>query len=443
MENSYPLKNGYIKEENDSIIYQIPKEQTNLIETEQLDELKKNDSLFFKYQKCEVDDKFVRIYYEKLQGYRSILDYSDADNEVKRQIAINLLSVEKLIGTQYTTFIHPSNIYADNKGNVKLAHRGIRSVLPTGELTVPKLLSDLKGIIIYLFTSYNLSEIKSTKRKDVIKENSFIKEIYDAASIKRLHEILNSKVIPEQKVRKKTPKLSLLSGVLIGVIAGVILLYAVKVVPMSEAADKQSEQEADLSAENEELQDSLDHSNSIIKGYEAAMNSDTEEAISMFENIGNLNENAELALLEQYLKLNTPESLEKAANMGNAYPLKVVEGLRELNNSDANQAILSVESDMPEVRIEKAWINDEYENVIEIYNDIQENERAKYLVARSYIEQENHKEAMKLGKELENNDIQIASLNLQKDEIKDDDDMDDDEKDDKIEELDNQIDDLK
>ncbi|MFD0951699.1 type VII secretion protein EssB/YukC [Virgibacillus natechei] len=53
----------------------------------------------------------------------------------------------------------------------------------------------------------------------------------------------------------------------------------------------------------------------------------------------------------------------------------------------------------------------------------------------SYIEQGNHQEAMNLGQELGNNEIQIASLNLQKDEIEDDDDLDDDEKDDQIDAL--------
>ncbi|MBP1968654.1 putative membrane protein YukC [Virgibacillus natechei] len=42
---------------------------------------------------------------------------------------------------------------------------------------------------------------------------------------------------------------------------------------------------------------------------------------------------------------------------------------------------------------------------------------------------------MNLGQELGNNEIQIASLNLQKDEIEDDDDLDDDEKDDQIDAL--------
>ncbi|GGK09584.1 hypothetical protein GCM10007063_35080 [Lentibacillus kapialis] len=65
------------------------------------------------------------------------------------------------------------------------------------------------------------------------------------------------------------------------------------------------------------------------------------------------------------------------------------------------------------------------------------------MAVNSYIEQKNHKEAMKLGKELDNKDVQIASLNVQKNKIKKDDDMDDDKKDDKIEKLDKKIDKLK
>ncbi|MFA1819802.1 type VII secretion protein EssB/YukC [Virgibacillus oceani] len=449
MEDSHVLKHGYIKEENESIIYQIQKEQTRLVDKEQLYELKKDDPLFFKFQNCKVDDTYVRVSYEKLQGYKSIQHFLEADQEVKRQIAINLLSVEKMIGTQYTTLIHPTNIYADDIGNVMLAHRGIRSVFPTEELTVPQLLSELKKIIIYLFSSYSLSQINSTKKKNILRENSFLEKIHQADSIEHLNRVLHSEPIPEQKQGKEIPKKPLLSGILIGVLAGMLLLYMFKVVPMSEAADNQMNQEAELSHENlelidekEELQASLENRDLMIRAYEAAINGDTEEAISTFEGVENLHENAEMILLEQYLNSDTPESLEKAANLGEDYPLRVVEGLTGLNSSDANEAILTIASDIPEVSIEKAWINEEYESVIEVYDDNQENERAKYLAAHSYIELENHEAALDLGQELEDNDIQIASLILQQEEIADDDDLDDDERDDLIEELDEMIDDL-
>lgn len=442
MEESYALKHGYIKEENETVVYEIPKEQTNLIETEQLNELKKNDPLFFTFQTCKVDDKFVRIYYEKLQGYRPIQDCINANSEVKRQIAINLLSVEKMLGTQYTTIIHPSNIYADSKGNVKLAHRGIRSVFPTEELTVPQLLSELKKIVIYLFSSYSFSKINNNMT-GILKENSFIKDIHDAVSIKRLRRVLEINSTLEPKNGNMNPKVSLISGILIGLVTGIVFLYVIQVGPVTNAADKQRDQMEALTAKNKEMQTELNDSQSIINAYHAAITGDTQESVSAFESAENLNEDAEKLLLEQYLELNTPESLEKVVKMSKTYPLKVINGLRKLNSKEANQAILNIESDMPEVSSEKAWINEEYKNVIEIYKNNPDNERAKLLAANSYIEQKNHKKAMKLGKELDNKDVQIASLKVQKNKIKNDDDMDDDKKDDKIEKLDKKIDKLK
>lgn len=449
MEDVYALKHGYIKEENSLIIYQIQKEQTNLIEKEQLDELRKDDPLFFSYRNCEVDDTYVRIYYEKLQGYHSIQHFANADNELKRQIAMNLLSVEKMIGTQYTTVIHPTNIYADQNGNVMLAHRGIRSVLPTEELTVPQLLAELKTLIIFLFSPYDISQINSQKGKNLLRNNAFLEEIRNASSIAELRQILGMAIIPEQKPEKEPPKKSLLSGILIGAIAGMLLLYMFRVVPMSEAADMQMDREADLNnekvqlnEENEELQASLEYSDLLLQAYESVVIGETEEAISLFESTGDLNENAELILLEQYLNLETPESLQKAAGMGADYPQEVLDGLREIDSSDANEAILLIESDLPEVSVEQAWINEDYDTVIEIFSDNQDNDRAKFLAAYSYIEQEDHEAAMELGEELEDTDIQIAGLYLQIDEIEADDDLDDDERDDLIEDLEEMIDDL-
>ncbi|QGS68909.1 hypothetical protein CV093_12265 [Oceanobacillus sp. 143] len=41
-----------------------------------------------------------------------------------RQIALQILSVDRLIGTQYTTLIHPDNIYVTADGDVKFVFRG-------------------------------------------------------------------------------------------------------------------------------------------------------------------------------------------------------------------------------------------------------------------------------------------------------------------------------
>lgn len=447
MKDTNSSKQGDIREDNEMVIYQIEKEYTNLIDADQLDELKKTDPLFFRFLKGQESKQHVHIYYEKALGYHSIIDFAEADQEMKRKIAIGLLSIEKLIGTQYTTFLHPTNIYVDAKGNVKLVHRGIRSVFPTEELTVPQLLSDLKKIIILLFSSTRFSEVSDWK--NLKKGNPFLEKIYRASSIHDLRQILQAEETPAAAKEVQLPNKQLLSGVLIGLIAGVLLIYLFQVMPMTQAADVQMDRKTSLEDENNqlkevnaELEEELEHSDIMNEAFEHVIHGDTEEAINLLESAAYLEDHAEAILFEQYLLLNTQESLKKAVNMGMDDPISLVEELRSLKTKEAKAAILSIESSLPEVIIEQAWINGAYDKVIDTYTSLKDNDRAKYLAAYSYIEQGNYKKAMQLGEELENKNIQIESLKLQIKEIKKDKDLDESEIEEQVEELEEMIEEL-
>ncbi|PAV28978.1 hypothetical protein CIL05_13435 [Virgibacillus profundi] len=455
MEGHYALRHGTIKENDDVIVYEIPKAQTDLVETEQLDELRRKDSFFFDFWRYTVDEKYIHIYYKREKNYKSLKSIPVSNNGLKQKIATNLLIVEKLIGTQYTTIIHPDNIYVNEKGDVKFAHRGIRSVLPTEELTSPQLVKELKPILKSLFMASNFADAEKNDKNN--SRDIFINEINSAATIKQLREIVNNPnlfhhktTVPTQKPKQsENPKRKYLlpAGFLIGVALGMILLYMIKVVPLTEASTEatgqQNEKQEVLTNENKELQSMLDDNRKMMHAYRSAVIGDSEEAISIFEDVENLDESAKRTLIEQYINLNTVESLKKAGKMSEAYHVKVVEGLRGINSEEAGQAILQISSDDPVVKIEQAWINGEHKNVIELSKGIAENNRAKFLAAKSYIELDNHQEAMKLGKELENKDIQVASLEVQKNKINANDDMEDDEKEEAIKKLDEEIKNIK
>lgn len=485
---------GILQEIDDEIIYEIPKAETNLVETEQLEELKRNDRSFFNCQQYNVDGTLVRIHYKRDKPYRKISKFYNADKALKQTIATNLLSVEQLIGTQYTTLIHPDNIYVNNDGDVKFAHRGIRSVLPPEEMNAVQLIHEVKDIILYLFTSHEYREIKDSEHVD--SSEPMVKNIQAATSIEQIRKSLqlvetpmntkskppvqkpkkpvNEQVIlskeekvkqPKKQAEPKQPKpgkqqkqvepkkeapkkkTSLLTGLLIGLIIGMLALYAVKVMPLTKettaAEQENNKQQEMLTDENKTLQSDLDNNETIINAYHSALVGDVEEAINLFEKADELDENAHLALIEQYIELNSVESYIKLAKMSDAYKINAVDGLVGLDSKEANDAILDIESNEPEVKIEQAWINKEHEDVIEQYKSNADNKRAKLLAAKSYIELENTKESMKLGKELKNKDIQIASLEKDIELVKADKKMKKDKKKDKTKKLEKEIKKLK
>lgn len=493
------IQYGDLQEKDDVVIYEIPKVETNIVEEEQLEELKRDNRSFFDCLEYTVDDSLVRIHYKRDTSYRNISKFYNADKALKLKIVSNLLSVETLIGTQYTTIIHPDNIYVNDDAEVKFAHRGIRSVLPPIEMDVIQLIHEIKGTIIYLFTSHKFGETEHVEDSDPM-----IKSIQSAASIEQIKQIIQShptsidtkpKLSPKSKQpvqeqtkteevkkpaqpkqpkqpkqskptkppkekKQKAPKppkdkkqdkpkkgMSLLSGLLIGVLIGGLALYAIKVMPLTKetaATEEESEKQQEvLTEENEALQAELDHNEAVNNAYRSAVSGNAEEAISLFEETDKLDENAKKTLIEQYIALGTVESLTKAAEMSEDYQEKAVIALVELNSDEANKAILNIESDNPRIQVEQAWINDEYEDVIKHFESISDNKRAKYLAAMSYIELEDTKEAMKLGKDLNNKSVQIASLEKDIELVKADKKMKKDKKKDETKKLEKEIKKLK
>src|SRR5699024_11677331 len=79
--------------------------------------------------------------------------------EKKKQIAKQILQAEKMNGTQNTTSFHPENIYVNQEGAVKFAHRGIRSIIPPEALSGAAFLQEVKRFLIYLYTNLPFADI--------------------------------------------------------------------------------------------------------------------------------------------------------------------------------------------------------------------------------------------------------------------------------------------
>lgn len=451
MTEDVELKYGKIQEKNDVIIYEIPRVQTQLIDPEQLDELKRDHNIFLTCQHYIVDEAVVRIFYKRESQYARIKTYKDADDKVKKAIANNLVDVVNIEGTQYTTFIHPANIYVSKQGNVKYAHRGIRSVLPPKELSLTELLGDIKQVIIYLYTSYSFNEIASVNMNEVTKNNVFLKGIHQATTVEELKAAINQELVEppvqplgqisaknekvkaksKSKSKSKSPLgyLALLLASLVIVAGAMYLLLVNPQINKNNALSKEYKGEKkSLIEETTRLETEVSEQQTIIEAYRSVVEGDAEKAVSLFESIEPLNDSDELVLMEHYLLINTVDSLKQAIERNDLYEVPVVESLAAHNTPEANDLINAIESDEPIVLLEQAWNRTDYGEVIKIYEVIPDYDRAKHLAALSYLKEKNFKKALPLAVELENKDLQIASYKLELEAIKANKDLEKDEK---------------
>ncbi|MBC5637343.1 hypothetical protein H8S33_11055 [Ornithinibacillus sp. BX22] len=454
---------GTIRDNGEIIVYEIPSKLTKLKEAEQLEELKRPDDMFFECQHFIVDGEWLRIYFKRNSHYHNISEYLQVSTEKKRVIVMNLIELSRLIGTQYTTTLHPNNVYVNEQGDVKLVHRGIRHVLPPVEFNEKQLLEEMKEIINYLFVGFSRYLIENpTLNKET---ESFISTINNSKSIKELLDnIEDSEQVKRDDTSEdsksnlglnkwKSPvvgnrkvKLSLLSGTLIGFLFGLLFLYITQVAPLNEATvatrEEFQEEHKKLADENGALQQSLLQSEKVNQAYKLYIDGNLEEAISVLEsdNIGS--ESRKEFLSQLYLESSNPEHLMKSVELSADNLDLVVEKLIKLNNEEANSKILTLQSDNPVLTIEQAWINQEFHEVIEIYEEIKERDRAKTLAARSFLELDMPEDAIELGEQLGDVSIQISGLEKQIELIEADKDLDEDEKKERIEELEERVEEL-
>ncbi|MDY0395130.1 hypothetical protein RWE15_12730 [Virgibacillus halophilus] len=228
---------------------------------------------------------------------------------------------------------------------------------------------------------------------------------------------------PQAKEKPKTPvkqiaaantRKMLLTGILIGLLIGFGALYLAKVMPLenevASASDDYRSQVEALEQDQQSTQEKLDNQKAINQAYQLVISDKAKEAVAQFEKAKSLNDADKEVLAAQYIKLNTVESLTKAAELNPDNQTQAVNHLVALQSDEANKAILNMESEKPEINIEKSWLNKDYQQVVDLSAKLKNNKRAKELAAKSYIELDKPAEATKLAKELKNKDLQIASL---------------------------------
>ncbi|WP_042148738.1 type VII secretion protein EssB/YukC [Paucisalibacillus sp. EB02] len=429
LKDDYNLEFNTLHDNGEMIVFEIPSEQTKLKAAEQLDELKRPDELFFPCQHAIVDEKSVKLYFKRNHMYQNVQTLSNATIDLKINIIRNVSNLNRLVGTQFTTTLHPKNVYVNEQGDIKLVHRGIRHALPPNEFNEKQLLKEMKELAVYLFTGYSpyLAENQALETRD----ESFITKLNQAHTLKEIEFIIQNselkvdKEITEsnnlnvsepkkEKVKKRGKHISLLSGMLLGFLCGLIFLYVTQIIPLTDTSSEMessfSEKEKELNKEKEELNNLLSESNKLNEAYRLSFIGETEEAISVLELMDTLPEEGEELLTSLYLGSDNPDSLVKAIEIDKEHYKTVINKLVALNNVEANNKLLSFETDDPNITIEQAWINKDYEGVIDRYEQIKDSDRAKWLAARSYLEVNEPEKALALGEELEDLSIQKSSV---------------------------------
>jgi hypothetical protein len=454
-----------VEEKDTFIVLEVPSREINLMDQEQLEELKKPFPQFFDCTNYVVNETAVQFVYNKEKEYKPIENYRNKDRASMKKAAVQLLDIEKLIGTQYTTVIHPSNIYMKPDGTIKLAHRGIRNVFPNQTMSAAKLVTELRKVFIYLFSDIPYEAIEANTYPLQleaplllqIKQSKTLSELKKAleqhasnAEVKKEAAPSKDKNKVQTESKKKSAgslqKVSPLVAALAGLIVGMVIIYFAQVVPLNntsaEEANVAEDEIAVLEEEKSQLEEQLNEETSRKDAYRVVFQGEIDEAVLQLESLGDLDNVETQLLFDLYLEQNNAESLGKALELGPDYEATAIRALIDLDTEAALERVTTWETDLNEVIIEQAYVRSEYENVIELAEGLQDNRRAQLLAAYSYLETDQPAEALSIGQEIENTRIQISSWQKELELLADDDDLDEEELEERQTEIEEEIEDL-
>lgn len=470
--NQVLLPHGVLFKSSEGLVMEIPLKETNVQDLEQLKELEKQDSLFLSCTKQELKPNQIVLHYHLEEGFQPLETWDDSSMYMKQKFAQGIISVKKIEGTQFTTYMHPENIYCNQDGKVKFIYRGIRSVLPPEQEDGKVFVYQIKCIILSIFSgmpyfdllnngiplnSFNdralnqlakakslkdievflakdLSEI-NTKRTESSSNLKSTKENHQSTEQKNSMNFIKSE--PDLSIPAMKPNLSLtseetlsistnksrkvlwLSGagfLVLGLIIGLLSSYILQVKPNSVASASNLEEKNKI---EKKLQIELDEKENHLAAYQLTAMRKNEEAIQAFEAIKRPSDDDKKVLANLYLALNTPDSLMKAAELDSSLQVQAAKGLVKLKSEEANKALLSIETMEPEILLEQAWLEKNYQQVTALAGDeLKDSERANVLAANGLLEEGNSKEAYSFAKKTRDVPLKIKILDKQLKNIK-------------------------
>jgi uncharacterized membrane protein YukC len=456
-----------LEDNGNRLVYELPITEVQLADEEQLDELKKSHPLFFTCINFTVKANSILFFYQKEEEYLPLTEAKLQNRSLLKLVAFELLKLEHLIGTQYTTVLHPANIFVNSSGKLKLAHRGIRNVFPTQGLSRAKLVKEIRELLIYLFSDFTYDEVKQGLEQTKL-HDTMIAQLANSKTLDELKEAVEQiEDTPEtaekkkdekkqlktgstkEKTKKPVHRSSLLTGALAGLLIGLLVMYLFQVVPLTNtysdevtaAEQKRTEETSELETEKEEIETNYEETLNLLEAYRAYTHGEPALAVANLESASELEESEIAVLSELYFKEGSLESLLKALELGKDYEVRAIQALANMGTDEGDEAVISFTSENNAVLLEQAFIEEEYETVVELAEQL-DTDRAKRLAARSHLELENPEEALTLGEELESTELQLASLQLEYNLIEENEDEDDEEATERLEEIEEAIEEL-
>ncbi|MFD1017680.1 type VII secretion protein EssB/YukC [Thalassobacillus hwangdonensis] len=419
----------------------IPTNQTKMIENEQLAEFEKKSDYFFNLSNVRVNSKQIEFIYGVEQNYYPLSSLRRAPLYKVLGIIQHLFVLEELYGSQFNPLINPDNIFYSNDGTIKVAHRGLRGVIPPLEDTKEALFHEMKACMLSLFSRHSFDKIMTEGPDSLIwNESTVAQNIAKAGSLAELKAI----VLTEKKkaddsrqtyLSKRGKIVALIGALMVGFLLGLATVFLWADQAEGENNEQLLKKQVDQVAA---MKDELQQKEARVDAYEAMLAGEHELAVERLLSLENRGEFEEGLLLDAYLQLETAESLQKAAELDASLHPDIVLKLLAMNTDASRQVLMNMESEAPEVLIEQAYFNKDYEKVLSL-NDTLDNSRSKRLAAHSHFELDQIKEAEALAKEVNDKGLQLKILTIKKEKIENNDKLDEDEKKEQLKKINEQI----
>lgn len=338
----YQFDFGKVEEQDNQVRISISKQQFS---NEAMTEIKSvetdNDDFFLKKEKIiENEHDYVVIYKKDKDRLKNMVELKKEEYPVRIAIAERLLEQDILKKYQrYNLFISldPSTLYYYPMNEVKYTYSG-NQFMPRAELTV---LERYKAVVVSILTTIPYG--KCIKQPDDVKEqgNDLVKEIYDTNSREELLKLIRDsrnvidynyiKGRENEKSKWKTWLIASVLGLGIFAFAGIVLTQVVNTNRQHEIVELY---EQDI--ESYRLKDEAD---------EAMANGNYEEAVNLYE-------------------------------QANTEPNDVAE---ELINHDEYQLALNVHDESLENIIQKAYAEDNKQQLVDLEADNLSDETSRKL----------------------------------------------------------------
>lgn len=425
---------GTLKVEGRTCEYRIPSHLTKVDTISELKPLKQPSNLFFDCTEIHYDKQYITFHYEIEEGFLPLPRARKEASLQKLAIAENLLSFEALENSESVTFLYPENLYFKQLQEVKGLYRGIQGLMnPMDQNNF----YHIQCLIVYLFTKQSFHLLKQKGIYSVYENvTDFLKHIVDArnfddlrTAIVRERERLQESYMEEldKKKKGKNPQKRLLA-------IGASIVLALGISSASIAIGQSLASPSPSVQASQDVQSKLEQSNDLLDAYRLYTDRKYEQLIKVMKDDKQLTAEEKDLLKDAYLNTAQYDAAAKLSSEERVIQYLIKNKPDEFKNW---------ESDSPLVKFEKAYFNQNYEEVLSLKEKIKPDKRQKKMIAFAYIYTDKTNEALTLAKEIDDKDLMIQVKNREIYNIKKDDKKQDDQKNKEIEAINKEIENLK